>query len=342
MKKLLLITCCLLVSAAMLAQPTMQYPENAPVIGDISEIQCISPDGLSQLPVGPDVTWDFSQITPLTSGTITAIDPTTAPDGNLFPSANIALNMNDSIYTFGLLESIGFFYIGAKMMIMNIPITMVYSDSRTFLRYPFTYLDSYTDSYKGISSVDFTEIRASGESTVLADAWGTLILPIGTFNNVLRIVTVDVEVDSIFVNNIFTKETSSARFQYIWYAPTSTSPLFSMEILQSIAGTDTTAFYSTTNSGIGDDLQDQISQLRVYPNPAERHITITFETSPNAEATISIVSQLGQVVISKTVNAKVGGSVNENIDISTLPSGIYFANISCDCNNQLTEKFVIR
>jgi len=266
MKKFYLFVCCLFFSAVMLAQPILQYPDNAPVIGDIYETMCISPNGLSHEPVGPDVSWDFSQITPLTSGSIVAIDPTTAPDGNLFPGANIALNRGDSIYTFGLVESTGFYYLGAKMTIMNFPVTMVYSDSRKFLQYPFTYNDTYTDGYKGISSVSFTEIRASGESVVLADAWGTLILPTGTYHDVLRIAILDVEVDSIYVNSFFTTATVTTRSQYIWYAPTSTSPLFSIEIQSSIAGTDTIAFYSPTGAGIGGSTESCLSTPR-FPEP---------------------------------------------------------------------------
>ncbi|RLD79403.1 MAG: hypothetical protein DRJ15_09505 [Bacteroidetes bacterium] len=48
------------------------------------------------------------------------------------------------------------------------------------------------------------------------------------------------------------------------------------------------------------------------------------------------------MMISKKTANDHTGYVSERIDVSTLPSGIYFAHISCDCGKQLTEKFVIR
>ena len=64
MKKLNLFACCIFITATLTAQPSLQYPQNAPAVGDLSEIQFVSPAGLSHLPTGPDVTWVFSDLIP--------------------------------------------------------------------------------------------------------------------------------------------------------------------------------------------------------------------------------------------------------------------------------------
>lgn len=343
MKNLILLTSFLLISLSLLAQPSLQYPENAPVIGDITQIQFVSPTGLSTDPVGENVTWDFSQLTNLYGATIEAIDPASAPYGSLYPQANIALKMNDSTYSYCLIDESGFFYLGAQMMQSGNPIIMVYSDSRRYMRYPFDYLDTENDPYKGASNFPPVEIRATGDSEIGADSYGTVILPYGTFHDVIRLTTLDIEIDSLFVMNQFTGVVEVTRMQFHWYWQYSKSPLFSIEIVTAGAGpADTTAYYATTGAGLNDPSSSPISMLSVFPNPAEDHIKISFNTSESIGTTISIVNLLGQVISSKDILESSKGSFSEKFDISMLPSGIYFANVKCSCGKQLTEKFVIR
>lgn len=343
MKNLFFLVICLSISAVLFAQPSLQYPENAPAIGDVTQIQFVSPTGLSTDPVGENVTWDFSQLTNLHGATIEAIDPADAPYGSLYPQANIALKMNDSTYSYCLIDETGFFYLGAQMMQSGNPIIMVYSDSRRYLRYPFDYLDTENDPYKGVSNAPPMEIRVLGDSEIGADSYGTVILPYGTYHDVIRLTTLDVEIDSIFVMTQFIDVVEVTRMQFHWYWQYSTSPLFSIEILSAGSGpADTVAYYATTGAFINDQIHGSISQLNIFPNPADDHVVINFNTSKNNSATISIVNQIGQLIISKDLPASSQGNFSENIDISTLPSGIYFANVKCSCGKQLTDKFVIR
>ncbi len=342
MKKQVLILCCFLFSTGLLAQPIINYPANAPAIGDITEIQFVSPDGISHLPAGPDVTWDYSQLNNLQGGSIVAIDPASAPAGAMFPAANIALMMNDSTYTYGLVENDGFYYLGAQLSFSGMPVTMVYSDSRQYMKYPFTYLDTYSDSYEGVSSVLVTEVRSSGESVVMADSYGTIILPNGTYNDVLRISTADVEIDSIFMKGVFLSAVMTTRAQFHWFAPTSVSPLFSIEIIEAAGSTDTVVYYSTTGSGVYEPAKNALSDLRVFPNPADDHLSIEFTAQANDEVSITIVNQLGQQMHSSNPLSNNGMKYSEMIDISDFPPGIYLANVSCKCGSQRTERFVIR
>jgi len=328
----------------MLAQPTLDYPQNAPQIGEVSQIQFVSPGDISFTNSGPDVTWDYSDLTPNFGGDINAIDPALAPAGAQFPMSNVALSMGDTIFTFALTNTDGYYYLGSQSTTGTYPSTLVYSDYRTFLKFPFTYDDTYFDIYKGVVTTAVASVHVTAATEMFADAYGTLILPTGTYTNVLRTITVDAEIDSVFVMGSYVKSFELLRTQYSWFDETSPGPLMSIEIVSNAGlGTlDTVAYYMTTNAGIGDSPQDLVSALRVFPNPAEDHIMIAFETSQNAESTVSIVNQVGQVVIQKVVFGDNSGQVNEAFDINHLPSGIYFVNISCNCGNQITQKFVIR
>ena len=210
------------------------------------------------------------------------------------------------------------------------------------MEYPFTYNDIYTDTYEGIITVGIVnvEVRVSAISVVTADSYGTLILPTGTFTDVLRTTTADEEIDSIFQDGVFLMVNLVSRIQYLWYAPSSTSPLFSMEISNSTGSIDTCCFYSITEAGIHAAEIFSVSDLNVYPVPASEHVFIEFQSSGNQAVTISIVNQLGQVMLNREISRKTPGMLSEKIDISALPAGIYFANVSCKSGKQITEKFV--
>ncbi|MEE4258064.1 MAG: T9SS type A sorting domain-containing protein [Bacteroidales bacterium] len=343
MKKFYLSVCLVLCSIVLFAQPTLDYPQNAPEIGDIMEIQFVSPEGLSSGAAGPDATWDFSSLTNVWDpGQITVISPASAPSGNDFPDANIVLNMNDTIYTYAKTDETGFYYLGSQITTAQIPVLFIYSNIRTYLQFPFTYGDSFTDDYTGVSTAMMTEIRLTATSSVAADAYGTLILPTGTYSDVLRTLTIDNEIDSIFVNDIFVSTIVTNRTQYHWFAPNSKGPLFSMEISDCTGVCDTTCYYTMLEAGFQESPKETLTELSTYPNPADDHITVSFRKMQHNTVTISVVNQIGQVVIERGLPESKFGSVKERFDISSLPSGIYFANVCDKSGVQITEKFVIR
>lgn len=325
----------------MIAQPSLQHPQNAPEVGDVVEIQFVSSANLTHEPTGADVSWDFSQLTNIMEpGLITAISPTEAPAGNEFPMANIVLNMNDSIYSYLMVEETAAYYLGVQTTVAGFPVLFIYDDSRKYLEYPFNYGDSFADTYHGMSLISFGEVRASANTSVVADSYGTLILPTGTYSDILRTTTIDNETDSIFVNGVFSSVIYLSRTQYAWYTSSSFGPILSMEILNLSGVIDTTCYYTNDESGVRERGKHLISDFSVFPNPAEDHLFVEFVSYGWQDVAIVIVNQVGQVMISKTTSAT--GTINEKFDIRSLPSGIYFANISCKENNQITQKFIIR
>ncbi len=345
MKKFYFLASFVLFTAMLMAQPTLQYPQNTPIIGDVVDFQFVSNTGLNTGASGANVSWDFSGLTSTFGGQINAVDPSQAPAGAQFPTSNVAMSIGDTLFTFALTNADGYHYLGTQSTTGTFPSVLVYSDPRIFIKFPFTYDDTYFDTYKGVATTAVANVHIEALTEIFADAWGTLILPTGTYTNVLRTITVDAEMDSVFVAGNFVKSFDMVRTQYSWFAENSIGPLMSIEIMHNSGGsgsTDTVAYYTTSGTGIDEPMQDPISSLSIFPNPADDHVMIAFETSQDAGVTLSIVNQLGQVVINKTVAENMQGRVSERLDINTLPAGIYFASISCTCGKQLTAKFVIR
>ena len=68
-----------------------------------------------------------------------------------------------------------------------------------------------------------------------------------------------------------------------------------------------------------------ISNLKLYPVPADQCITINFDYNSPPETTISIYNLLGQLVYNTDI---IGEIDNKNIDISSIPKGIYVVELS--------------
>ena len=160
-----------LITAESFAQMPITFQLNGPVLGDSTnyyDFQYTNP-GSS----GPNQIWDFSNIK-LTGSLLTnRLD--NSPTSNL---AGVA-NFNE------IIKEKGFEFYNSvnqdsvvEMGYTTQDIALVYSDPIVKLKFPFSYLQSYTDTFVGTAvfskklNIDF-----NGSYSVTADSYGTLILP---------------------------------------------------------------------------------------------------------------------------------------------------------------------
>ena len=90
-------------------------------------------------------------------------------------------------------------------------------------------------------------------------------------------------------------------------------------------------FFLVKSNGLGITEAQQI-QFSVYPNPSESDITITSANNPIS--TVEIYNVLGQRVLNLNFSEK----FSENIDISSLRSGLYLIKI----NGSTTKKLIVK
>jgi choice-of-anchor B domain-containing protein len=90
-------------------------------------------------------------------------------------------------------------------------------------------------------------------------------------------------------------------------------------------------FFLVKSNGLGITEAQQI-EFSVYPNPSESDITITSANNPIS--TVEIYNVLGQLVL----NLNFSDNFSENIDISSLRSGLYLIKI----NGSTTKKVLVK
>lgn len=134
---------------------------------------------------GAHRTWDYSYLSSTGSPyTVKIVIPASTPYGIHFLNANVAEKNSDSTYNFIQVSADstkvwGTYNPAFGLDICSVPYTAAVR--------PISYLDSFSSIDQHQYSVAGSDFKGKGTVKVLADAYGTLKLPNGTYNNVLRI-----------------------------------------------------------------------------------------------------------------------------------------------------------
>lgn len=93
--------------------------------------------------------------------------------------------------------------------------------------------------------------------------------------------------------------------------------IFKVFINQSVTGLEETTIFG-----------NNVFNLSAYPNPADREINVDFFSSTNQDVFLTITAEDGRSVLRNSLTVQDIGTQTFSVDISELPSGIYFLSIS--------------
>ncbi|MBL4625240.1 MAG: T9SS type A sorting domain-containing protein [Flavobacteriales bacterium] len=104
---------------------------------------------------------------------------------------------------------------------------------------------------------------------------------------------------------------------------------------------------STAGTGIGEfsdggfsGNQEQVSDLKVYPNPMSTSGVLSFELTKDGQATIQIFDMTGKLVKSITKTSYQEGTNNVEFDVAQLRQGTYFVTVESN-DSRKVAKFVV-
>lgn len=190
---------------------------------------------------GANQTWNFANISPI-AGDTTRLVYMNAPAGNAF-GANLLVKTSDSsiIYlnkttsnTFlaGIVDSTA----DGNGAIMSYAKNTMFQSVRTL-----TYGMSITDYYADTIIANGVAAKGKGNIAFEVDGYGTLVLPTGTYKNVLRVRTEQVQNDTITAPFATTMTTTT--ISYKWYDNSHSAPLLRIDSTYSQGGNEATAEY---------------------------------------------------------------------------------------------------
>lgn len=285
--------------------------------------------------------WDYSSLINSFPDTMGFISVTGTPYSTSFPTSNLAgLDLSTTTYSYFTANNTGLYLDG----IANSTNAFAFSPSRLYFPVPF----AYGNTRNTFSRIQIDTIYQGNNVRVIsrtnsifeADGTGTLILPSGTFSNVLRIKETALTYDSILVNVAgFYVPVSNAASQISSF--NFLHPGNSVVLIMSLDGDSlgTMANKSRYYTGVsvnGIETSGNRNEKNIFPNPANDFINLNISQINNA-ATVDIYSTKGQLV--KTCSLK----EIENGIISTngLKNGNYIYSVKMGAK-LITGSFIVQ
>ncbi|MDQ3191121.1 MAG: T9SS type A sorting domain-containing protein [Bacteroidota bacterium] len=325
-KNYVLLLLMLLVIGKTNAQ-TLTSATNNPVIGETFTTHSSSHTGAGNSGTGQ--TWNFSTSASLGTTTVSFIAPSSAPNSGSFANANISI-LTGGNYSFMENTSTAQSILGYDV---NGTI-FTYSDPEDLIRFPFSYDSSYVDNFVA----DVNGFDRVGFSTVTADGTGTLILPYGTFNNVLRVKVVQDYSDS-YNGSVYYEYLTEI---YMWYLPNIHFYLYSQSSIITNGGTPSLSAAYLDPSHVTTNILEYNSSdidLMLFPNPANNSTILSYSLSESSAVNIAILNTMGQIVKEEKIENHSSGVYNHNLDLNFLPKGIYF--VQLEINGAVSTKKLI-
>ncbi len=323
MKTLYTIALTLFSVVAVLAQPTitdLNLPQltDSPTRGICSDI----PNATAlNAQTGANYSWDFSSLNEVSTATFNFIDPANSYwPADFANSDQCGVAPDENAYTFystsvSMLETDGYRVISGP----GDTVEQDYTDSEIILNLPATYNSSGNDNFSGPGYAASTAITAAGTLSYTCDGYGTLQLPNGTYQNVLRYHANRSETISVsgFPAGTVTKE------QWIWISADYRFWLLLMEnISDPINGVSSTVWYQKTPLAVNPTgiMETTLEDVMIFPNPSVANGTLQISRALNSGESMELYDMQGRMVKTET-------AASSTFSLEGVTSGLYMFKI---------------
>ena len=335
MKKVLLSIFTVLLSITLSAQISITSDDIVGAGAIVLEATDTLPSpSITPGPTGPDQTWDFSALAVDDIDTMWFMNPDWTPFYEHFPAANLAMmSISDSIYVYFDKNENEFAMLGIAGKMEDIGfIILPFVPKETIAEFPVNYLNSSTSTFEQfIQTVspfppaDSIRIKILITKSVEVDAWGSITIPLGTFNS-LRISEMRIEKDSIWMKLFgvwnFSVEIIDTTYNYSWWTDDDAAGFILATLYyEPDTKTVTESNFLMANPYYSIEEYNNDNSIYVYPNPVSSNINFSFKDK--TEGVIEIFDFTGRNIEEIQLN-----NVSEVIiNMSEYPAGIYLYSI---------------
>lgn len=326
----------LLSAAGLVANAQLTQANHAFAGGEIfTTYQCDS-TGVTAGASGAGANWNFGSIT--THSSMLVGYSVTVNTNTTYPMPGLSLSStanNSSYYTSDPTDTK---YWGGNILVGSIGATLTYTSGAYTAVYPMNLNTSTVSATGGSISVPALSQNGTftGNAGAIADGTGTLILPTGTYTNVVRVVTTQtINFTTPLANGTVTQK------NWDYYSVGTKNSLFTISastVVTSLAPTPSSQTVVTrsapTSVGVKENKANLIS-LSVYPNPSSSQITLATES--NKANTVEINDVTGKMISVYVFD-------NNKVNFSTLEmtNGIYFYTVKNNAKQTIAiGKFTI-
>jgi hypothetical protein len=326
---LLVLAACSQVTAQTLTDPTTSFQPGESFLLHYSAY--VSPGN-----AGANVTWDLSSLTDDSTEVVSFVAPQGTPAYASFPASTAAQPSEGGDLTYFSCNGSGIELLGSTAGADLV----VYQDGERIMSYPCAFNTQWQDAFNASFTVLGLIIDRAGTITGNADGYGSVVLPYGTVNNVLRVRTTEVYTDVTPFGDIGYDFDS-----YYFYKPGVHVPVAAVrdyaidafgnaQVVQSAEWLDE-SFLSMADAfryAIGIDL---------FPNPARTSVSVVFGADGAKGLRMELVDAAGRVVLRQDLGRAMAGIQRQDLDVSALAPGLYNVHISDGLGGQGVKRLVI-
>ncbi len=319
-------------SFMLLAQPTLDIDNFHMNNGEtyaIHQVEYQTPSAS-----GSDLMWDYGSLALTPVDTFEVVDPSSSIFGANFPSADVAIRTTYDVHVYYSQGDSGVFTQGNA----STSAWTAFSDPKMHYLLPATLNSTGSDDYYKITdNGNGGQTISEGTTTITSDAYGTLSLPFGTFNDVLRFVRTE---DNILVTiaDGDTTYSSITLIQHFFLCEQSGWAL--LELNETIV--DGVSYYGAfaTEPLIITKVHEQFghsSLMEVFPNPASRVANVLFESELKEDWELNIYDFRGKEVFD-TMDIR---EYHSKIDLSMLEAGGYILEVRSKTGERIQQVLIL-
>jgi len=288
-------------------------------------------------PAGENVSWDLSSMNAdfITGPTSVCVDPGTTLFSSEFADANLCIrDLEDEYgpYQYLKITDTKYELLGIGWHAAEGNSTAYYSPALTALEFPTSLGSTLSQNFTvNITTSEGVEMIDSSSVIIEADAWGTVITPAGSYDNVLRVKRATVSSTYLHMGeNNWMAAGSGTIIDYEWFKPG--IPVTVINVSEFVGDEGYTVAYLAdhTHTGI-DPVLAQTSE--VFPNPCSDQITIINEGP--ALTSVRLYTLTGELVMAEALK-----STRHELKTSSLKKGVYLLLLKSH-ESSCTKKVII-
>jgi hypothetical protein len=325
-----LITLAILSVVESIAQSTLTFPFSEELFNETFTLH--RGDAVNPGPAGENQVWDFSASEFFITQSGYFADPQSTSFASIHPNADlVSVTFDEGVsnYDFYKFEQDGVYVVGFEIQTSSIARSTVYSDFRKDLSSPMQYQESYTDSaFYQTESTGLSPFTSEGstEYVVNVDGYGTLITPSDSYENVLRLHTMETTLLTVFPESGETDFLEIIVENYFWIIDGYPIPVFSTTE-RTVNGQSTSSF-ARYISGITltSENFENLPGVSLYPVPAVDFVNLDMGNNQTGQSIVRIFDVGGALIKEFDLNL----ATETRFDVSDLPSGFYSLNIQTE------------
>ncbi|HSH68114.1 MAG TPA: T9SS type A sorting domain-containing protein [Bacteroidia bacterium] len=350
MKNYIFLNLSLLFTLTSVAQITITSADMPDVNDSLYVSTTLSVGTHNPAETGANFNWDYADLKPALQLSQKFVGPTKFPSiySFLFNSFNTSYGKNNPLLTSlpipGVNITVAYdFYkesaaslnqVGVGFEINEIPLPFIYKHPDFIYRFPMEYLKTDSCNFDfGLAVPGYGYYGQKGHRHNIVDGWGQLTTPFGTFSTLRILSLVDIT-DTLYLesDSIGVPFKRPLKYEYKWLAAGSKIPVLQIDgMLVSNQPVYTATFIDSLRKDVIhvgiDETSKEDPGATVYPNPARDQFRLSYQVNEKSLVTITVMDMLGKEVLQAFNEIQPAGTHDQIINVSALPSGIYFVKV---------------